>query len=171
MRIVSALCLMLISTGCHANDIMQGHWESSRPSAGRKANGHFGANMVLTASESQVRRDWVKYKANPRIPLVKNVSKGTPVSALVVFHGCTPDRAGYCQVEAQYALRTPTGDTKQLGRSVIWNGLPGRYGQLQLGYPSLSVMPSIAGPYVVQARLVDKVSRKELNLSQTLYAH
>ena len=68
MRIVSALCLMLISTGCHANDIMQGHWESSRPSAGRKANGHFGANMVLTASESQVRRDWVKYKANPRIP-------------------------------------------------------------------------------------------------------
>lgn len=66
MRIVFALCLMLISTGCHANDIMQGHWESSRPSAGRKANGHFGANMVLTASESQVRRDWVKYKANPR---------------------------------------------------------------------------------------------------------
>lgn len=70
MRIVCALCLMLISTGCHANDIMQGHWESSRPSAGRKANGHFGANMVLTASESQVRRDWVKYKANPRIPLL-----------------------------------------------------------------------------------------------------
>ena len=55
MRIVFALCLMLISTGCHANDIMQGHWESSRPSAGRKANGHFGANMVLTALDALLK--------------------------------------------------------------------------------------------------------------------
>lgn len=131
---------------------------------------HFGAQLVLTPDETQFVRAWSESGAALNLPATDSVRRGSSVTVMLVFQGCTPDRSGLCDVVADFSLLAPDGAFIPGGTGLLWSREP-RPGQLHLGNASMGVsfdMTDRIGQYKVIATVKDKVSGQTLNLGSAL---
>lgn len=131
---------------------------------------HFGAQLVLTPDETQFVRAWSESVAPLNLPATDSVRRGSSVTVMLVFQGCTPDRSGRCDVVANFSLLAPDGAFIPGGSGLLWSREP-MPGQLHLGNTSMGVSFDVTDPigqYKVIATVMDKVSGQTLNLGSPL---
>ncbi|NMG73516.1 hypothetical protein [Aromatoleum diolicum] len=131
---------------------------------------HFGVQLVLTPDEAQFVRAWSASGAPSSLPATASVRRGSSVTAMLVFQGCTPDVSGKCDVVANFSLLAPDGTLIPGGTGLLWSDEP-MPGRLHLGNASMGVSFDVndpVGQYKVIATVKDKVSGKKLSLGSAL---
>lgn len=126
-----------------------------------RSAGNFGAQLVLTTKEKDLRYNWIVSTKVPILPSTSQVPAGKPVSALILFHGCKANKFGYCNVLVDYSLEYPDGTIKKIGQGAVWKGLPSNPGYLQLGTVSAKIIfdkTYLGGTYTVHAVVRDRVA-------------
>lgn len=136
-----------------------------------RSAGDFGVQIVLTADEAQFRRAWNSQKTPPKLSTTNNARVGDTVSAMLVFHGCTPARTGNCDVTAEFEVDEPNGKKVAAGSGPLWSSKPMPPGMLQLGLASLAIgfdKSDAPGDYKVTAKVKDKVSGHAISVTARL---
>ena len=137
----------------------------------RKAWGKFGAMLHLTNKPDELFRAWEKPGASVPVSVTDVAKRGEPVVGVVFFSGCATNDAGNCDSEAAFQVFKPDGspyDAEQKGE--FWTHKPPPEGQLQLGVGAIGIRiepQDPAGTYSIRARLRDKVSGAEVELTRT----
>ena len=132
-----------------------------------RSAGEFGVHLVLTADEKQFRQTWNSSKTLPKLRTTDAVRLGRSVSALVIFHGCSPNAEGVCDVVSEFVLEGPDGSKTPAGSGPVWSGKPMQQRLLQLGQASTTVgfeKSDPVGDYKVIANVKDKVSGQTLSV-------
>ncbi len=136
-----------------------------------RSAGDFGVQIVLTADEGQFRQTWNSSKTPPKLSTTNTVRLGTSVSALLIFHGCSPNVAGVCDIIAEFALEDTDGKRMPAGGGSVWSGKPMQQRLLQLGQASMTVgfdKTDPVGDYKITANVKDKVSGRALSVVSRL---
>ena len=131
---------------------------------------HFGAQLVLTPDEAQFVRVWGSSRAPLSLPSVDLVHRGSAVTAVLVFQGCTPDPSGKCDVVADFSVLGPGGAYISGGSGRLWSGGP-MPGRLLLGDASMGLSFDATDPigqYRVIVTVKDRVSGQTLSLWSAL---
>lgn len=126
----------------------------------------FGVRIVLTTDENQFRQTWSSSKTPPKLRTTNTVRLGGSVSALLIFHGCSPNAAGICDVVSEFILEGPDGRKTPAGGGPVWSGKPMPQRLLQLGQASMTVgfdKTDPVGEYKIIANIKDKVTGKTLS--------
>lgn len=152
--------------------IAQSAWidSSGKPIAdteSMRSAGNFGAQVVLTPDDEQFRQAWNSTKGTPKLNSTNSVRLGSPVTAVLIFHGCSPNAAGVCDVVSEFIIESPDGVKTPAGGGPVWSGVPLQDGLLQLGQASMTVgfdKTDPVGDYKVIANVKDKISDRTLNL-------
>lgn len=132
-----------------------------------RSAGDFGVQIVLTPDDKQFRQTWNSTKGTPKLSSTNSVSLGSSVSAILVFHGCSPNAAGVCDVVSEFALESPDGAKSPAGGGPVWSVAPMRAGLLQLGQASMTVgfdKTDPVGDYKIIANVKDKISGRALTV-------
>lgn len=132
-----------------------------------RSAGDFGVQIVLTADEGQFRQTWNSSKTPPKLSTTNTVRLGGAVSALLIFHGCSPNASGVCDVSSEFILEAPNGSKTPAGGGPVWSGKPMPQLLLQLGQASMTVgfdKTDPIGDYKIIANIKDKVSARTLSL-------
>ena len=122
---------------------------------------------ILAANEAQFRKTWHSSRTPPRLNAINTVRRGETVSALLIFHGCTPAATGACEVVSSFIIEGPDGGRTPGGGGPVWTEAPARPGLLQLGQAGMSVVfdPSDpVGDYRIIANIEDRVSGRVLSV-------
>lgn len=140
--------------------------------AWRKSWGANGAMLDLTDKPDELFAAWERPGAGVPVSTTEVAKRGEPIVGVVFFTGCTPDKSGLCDAEAYFQVFKPDGSAYSVEEhGEIWSGKPPPPdGQLQLGVGAIGVRiePSDpSGTYTVRARLRDKVSQAEVELSRS----
>ena len=133
----------------------------------RRSIGAFGVHIVLAANEAQFRKTWHSSRTPPRLNAINTVRRGETVSALLIFHGCTPAATGACEVVSSFIIEGSDGGRTPGGDGPVWTEAPARPGLLQLGQAGMSVVfdPSDpVGDYRIIANIEDRVSGRVLSV-------
>lgn len=133
-----------------------------------RSAGLFGAQLVLTTQEQEVRKNWISTRATPTIAATNTVTKGQHLRALIVFHGCKANKFGYCNVTAEYSVQSPDGTIVPIGTGPVWKGVPSKVGYLQMGQVAADipfVSKSLPGTYTVRAVVRDTIANAEIPLT------
>jgi hypothetical protein len=136
-----------------------------------RSAGDFGVQIVLTADEGQFRQKWNASKTPPKLSTTNTVRLGGKVSALLVFHGCSPNAGGLCDVASEFILEAPDGSKTPAGGGLVWSGKPMQQRLLQLGQASMTVgfdKTDPVGDYKVTANIKDKVTGRVLSVAARL---
>ena len=136
-----------------------------------RSAGDFGVHIVLTADEDQFRQTWNSSKTPQKLSTTNTVRLGASVSALLLFHGCSPNADGLCDVVAEFILENPNGEKTPAGGGPVWSGKPMQPRLFQLGQASLTVGFDITEPvgdYKITANIKDKVSGRALSVVSQL---
>jgi hypothetical protein len=160
------LLAMLLPIGSHAGWIDPGG-KQLPDNESMRSSGAFGVQLVLTPDDQQFRRAW-KEQAPPRLASTNRVQPGSSVSAMLVFHGCSPSPTGACDVVAEFVLESPDGARTPAGGGPVWSSAPARTGLMQLGLASITVgfgRSDPVGDYKVVANVTDKVSGRTLSVA------
>lgn len=123
--------------------------------------GNFGVQVVLTPDDKQFRQTWVSTKGTPKLSSTNSVHLGSSVGAVIIFHGCSPNATGVCDVVSEFILENPDGTKTPVGGGPVWSGSPLQAGLLQLGQASMAVgfdNNDPVGDYKVIAKVKDKIS-------------
>jgi hypothetical protein len=132
-----------------------------------RSAGNFGVQIVLAADEGQFRQTWNSSKTPPNLTTTNAVRIGGTVSALLIFHGCTPNGGGVCDVVSEFILEGPDGTKTPAGGGPVWSGKPMQQRILQLGQASMTVgfdKTDPLGDYKITANIKDKVSGQALSV-------
>jgi hypothetical protein len=132
-----------------------------------RSAGNFGVQVVLTPDNKQFRQAWNSTKGTPKLNSTNTIRIGSPVAAVLIFHGCSPNATGVCDVVAEFILESPDGVKTPAGGGPVWSGAPLQGGLLQLGQASMTVgfdKTDPMGNYKVIANVKDKVSGHTLSL-------
>ncbi len=132
-----------------------------------RSAGDFGVQIVLTADEGQFRQTWNSSKTPPKLSTTNTVRLGAPVSAMLIFHGCSPNAGGVCDVASEFVLEAPDGSKTPAGGGPVWTGKPMPQRLLQLGQASMTVgfdKTDPIGDYKVTANIKDRVSGRVLSV-------
>lgn len=132
-----------------------------------RSSGNFAVQVVLTSDDKQFRHAWNSTKGTPRLNSTNTVRLGSPVSAVLIFHGCAPNAAGICDVISEFVLESPDGIKTPAGGGTVWTGAPLQGGLLQLGQVSMTVgfdKTDPVGDYKIIANVKDKVSGRTLTV-------
>lgn len=89
-----------------------------------RSAGDFGIQIVLTPNEGQFRETWNSSTMPPKLRATNSVRLGETVSALLIFHGCTPNVNGVCDVVSEFILEGPDGSKTPAGGGPVWSGKP-----------------------------------------------
>jgi len=138
-----------------------------------RSAGDLGVQIVLTADETLFRQTWNSSKTPPNLSTTKTVRLGGSVSALLIFHGCSPNARGVCDVVSEFILEGPDGAKTPAGGGPVWSGKPMQQRLLQLGQASMSVgfeKSDPVGDYKVIANVKDKVAGRSLSVVARLKA-
>lgn len=130
-----------------------------------RSAGDFGIQIVLTADEGTFRHTWNSSKTPPKLSTTNTVRLGDSVSALLIFHGCSPNAGGVCDVVSEFVLEAPDGKRTPAGGGPVWSGKPMQQRLLLLGQASMTVgfdKTDPIGDYKITANIKDKVSGKAL---------
>jgi hypothetical protein len=136
-----------------------------------RSAGDFGAQIVLTADEGQFRQTWNSSKTPPKLSTTSTVRLGASVSAMLIFHGCSPNSGGVCDVASEFVLEAPDGSKTPAGGGPVWTGKPMQQRLLQLGQASMTVgfdKTDPVGDYKITANIKDKVSGRALSVMTLL---
>ena len=79
-----------------------------------RSAGEFGVKIVLTADEGQFRQKWNSSKTPPKLSITNTVRLAGSVSALLIFHGCSPNVGGVCDVASEFILEAPDAQPRSL---------------------------------------------------------
>lgn len=129
--------------------------------------GNFGVQVVLTPDDKQFRQIWNSTNGTPKLSSTNSVRLGSSVSAVLIFHGCSPNAAGVCDVVSEFALESPDGARTPAGGGPVWSVAPMQAGLLQLGQASMTVgfdKTDSVGDYKIIANVKDKVSGHALTV-------
>jgi hypothetical protein len=132
-----------------------------------RSTGDFGVQVVLTADEGQLRQTWSSSKTPPKLNTTDIVGLGGSVSALLIFHGCSPNASGVCNVISEFILEGPDGSKTPGGSGPVWSEKPMPQRVLQLGLSSMTVGFNESDPigdYKIKANVKDKVSGRTLSV-------
>jgi len=130
-----------------------------------RSAGDFGVRIVLTADEEAFRQTWNSSRTPPKLIATDNVRLGGSASALLIFHGCSPNAQGVCDVVSEFTLESPDGSKTPAGGGAVWSGKPMQQRFLQLGQSSMTVgfdRSDPIGDYKVIANVKDKVAGRTL---------
>jgi len=152
--------------------VAQGAWIdlSGKPlpdTESMRSDGTFGVQLVLTPDDKQFRQAWDSTTSIPVLSGTNSVRLGSSVAAVLIFHGCSPNVAGVCDVVSEFFLEGPDGVKTSAGDGPVWSTAPLQGGRLQLGRASLTVgfdANEPVGNYLVIANVNDKVSGRALSL-------
>ncbi|MCM2264355.1 MAG: hypothetical protein NDI73_04090 [Desulfuromonadales bacterium] len=152
--------------------IAHGAWidSSGKPVAdteSMRSAGNFGVQIMLTPDDKQFRQTWNSTMSTPNLNTTDTVHLGASVTAVLIFHGCSPNAAGVCDVAAEFILESPDGTKMPAGGGPVWSAAPLQDGLLQLGQASMTVgfdKTDPVGDYKVIANVKDKISGRALNL-------
>lgn len=136
-----------------------------------RSAGDFGVQIVLTANEGQFRQTWNSSKSPPKLSTTNTVNLGASVSAMLIFHGCSPNAGGVCDVASEFILEAPDGSKTPAGGGPVWAGKPMQQRLLQLGQASMTVgfdKTDPVGNYKIIANIKDKVSGQVLSVMTRL---
>lgn len=136
-----------------------------------RSAGDFGVQIVLTANEGQFRQTWNSSATPPKLTTTNTIRLGETVSALLIFHGCTPNASGVCNVVSEFVLEGPDGSKMPAGGGPVWSGKPMQQRLLQLGQASMTLgfdKTDPIGNYKVTANVKDKVSGQVLTVTARL---
>ncbi len=132
--------------------------------------GALQAKLFLTADEKELRRIWEASPTPPRLPTTERVRLGHSASTVIVFKGCEANAAGRCEVGVDFAVTGPDGKAQNAGSASLWSSAP--LGQkFMLGEASATLKfngDEDLGAYTVRARVVDRVAKRQLELSAPL---
>jgi hypothetical protein len=142
----------------------------------RKAIGNFGAQLILVPDDEQMFKVWGTPAETVNISTVQSVAIGGQANAFVIFSGCTPDKAGHCDVTVQFRVYQPNG--RPYGGKPppmeVWQHKPApavRMLELSVQYLKVVIEPQdLLGKYVVVADVRDHVSGALLQLSSVFTA-
>ena len=132
-----------------------------------KSAGDFGVQIVLTADDKKFRTSWSRSTTPPSLQSANTVQRGAPISAMIIFHGCTPTRTGNCDATVAFALVAPDGKITPAGDGPLWASPP-LQGKLLLSNASVTIgfdKTDLVGTYRIQATATDKVSGKKIQVS------
>lgn len=136
----------------------------------RKAWGKHGAMLHLTDKPDELFRAWNKPGAGVPVSTTDVAKRGEPVVGVVFFSGCATNDVGNCDSEAVFQVFKPDGSpygTEEKGE--FWTHQPPE-GQLQLGVGAIGIRiepQDPIGTYSIRARLRDKISGAEVELTRT----
>lgn len=136
-----------------------------------RSAGAFGVQIVLTANEEQFRQRWNSSKSPPKLSTTNTVNLGASVAAMLIFHGCSPNAGGVCDVASEFILEAPDGSKTPAGGGPVWAGKPMQQRLLQLGQASMTVgfdKTDPVGDYKIIANIKDKVSGRVLSVMTRL---
>lgn len=140
----------------------------------RRTLAGFGAQLIFTADEQGLMDRWETPSAAVGIDTVADVAPGAPVSAFVIFAGCTPSAAGSCNVSMRLSVLKPDGTSyTRTGDLEVWNGPPPRARTLELSLQYLKVSLGAKdprGPYTVLAEVTDLNAHRVLKLRKVFTA-
>ena len=85
--------------------------------------GSFGVHLVFTLDESDFRRAW-ESSSPPLLKATTKARRGAPVTAILLFFGCTSGAEGNCDVVAEFMLVAPDGKRVPAGTGSVWNTAP-----------------------------------------------
>lgn len=132
-----------------------------------RSAGDFGVQILLTADEGLFRQTWDSSKTLPKLSTINTVRLGGSVSALLIFHGCSPNPRGICDVASEFILEAPDGTKTPAGGGPVWSGKPMQQRLLQLGQASMTVgfeKTDPIGDYKIIANIKDKISGRALSV-------
>lgn len=140
-----------------------------------KSNGIFGAHLILTLNDKEILENWKSLKEPVRLETSSQIKKNQPISAFIIFSGCTQDQSGHCNVGVKYKVIAPNqtiyADTPE---SEIWQNKPALpVDRLQLGASKLTIIieeKDLVGKYLVHAYITDNVANKTLELKSYFIA-
>ena len=152
--------------------ITQGAWidSSGKPLAeteSMRSDGDFAVQVVLTPDDKQFRQIWSVTKGTPKLSSTNAVRVGSSVAAVLIFHGCSPNTAGACDVASEFILVGPDGAKIPAGGGPVWSSVPLQGGLLQLGLTSINIgfdKNDPVGNYKVIVNVKDKISGHTLGL-------
>ena len=130
-----------------------------------RSAGDFGVQIVLTADERQFRQIWNSSNTPPKLSTASTVRLGGSISAFLIFHGCSPNAGGVCDVASEFILEAPDGSKTPAGGGPVWSEKPMQKRLLQLGQASMTVAfdkTDPIGDYKITANIKDKVSGRAL---------
>lgn len=136
-----------------------------------RSAGDFGVQIVLTADEGQFRQTWNSSKSPPKLGSTNTVRLGASVSALLIFHGCSPNTGGFCDVVAEFILEDTKGKQTPAGGGPVWSGKPTQQRLLQLGQAGVTIgfdNTDPVGDYKITANIKDQVSGRALSVVSRL---
>ncbi len=155
----------------------QGGWidQAGKPipdTENMRSAGDFGIQIVLTPNEGQFRETWNSSSPTPpKLRSTNTVRLGETVSALLIFHGCTPNVNGLCDVVSEFILEGPDGSKMPAGGGPVWSGKPMQQSFLQLSQSSMTVgfdKTDPVGDYKITANVKDNVSGRALSVMTRL---
>lgn len=130
-----------------------------------RSAGESGVALVLTPDDKQFRETWNSTKGTPELRSTNSARLGSTVTAFILFHGCSPNASGSCEVTSEYTLENPDGTKTPAGIGPVWTGKPAPPRLLLLGQTSITIgfdTTDSVGDYKVIANVKDKVAGKEL---------
>ncbi|HJV27292.1 MAG TPA: hypothetical protein VJ673_16515 [Aromatoleum sp.] len=149
-----------------------GHLKTAVPDS-RAALGptdHFGAQLVLTPDEQGFAEALVSRSRLPQLPWEYILTRGSSVTAVLVFQGCATNGAGRCDVVAEFSVISPSGTEMSGGAGELWSDPPVP-GGLHIGNSSVGLsfgQDDAVGQYHIIANVTDQVSGRRLMLDSPL---
>ena len=132
-----------------------------------RSDGNFGVQMILTPDDKEFRETWVTTKSTPKVNTINTVNLGSSIAAVLIFHGCTPNVSGACDLVSKFFLVSPDGTVIPAGGGPVWTDKPMPHRVLQLGRASMVIGfddPDPLGQYKIIAQVKDRVSGRQLKL-------
>ena len=106
--------------------IAQGAWIDSSgtflpDTESMRTDGNFGVHLLLAPDEKQFRQAWESTTGTAVLNTTQAVRLGSSVEAVLIFHGCSPNAVGVCDVVAEFFLEGPDGVKFSLGGGPVWS--------------------------------------------------
>jgi len=143
--------------------------------AWRKADGDFGAMLLLTNQPQEFVAEWARGQSQPEGPRLRTTaaaSRGDLVAAIILFTHCQAADTGMCRSYVDFKVLRPDGSTYATHRDVmLWNGPPPHGDSVQIGNARLDFQVEKDDPfgiYEIHADVVDQVAQRKVSLVQAL---
>ncbi len=135
----------------------------------RKANGDFGAQLILVSDEDELFSRWAIPSNTVDLNTANKVKVNGAINAIIIFSGCKPDENGNCSVSMRFRVLQPDGkiyaDTPPME---VWHDKPAPHGkslELSVQYLKMVIEPKDQlGKYTVFAQVRDNHTDSVLQL-------
>ena len=169
--VVFAVVALLLTAGFSGRAEARDGW-STAPNAA--SSGNFAVLQIATIDAEALLAEWRKPTPGVKLETSTQTTRNQRIETFIIFKGCSVDAAGHCNVTVDYEVFDPTGKSyARVTGDVLVDQPPAPDLQLQLSVSSLSLRvedKDPLGPYRVQAKVTDHVTKVALRTEQVLTA-